>query len=72
MVLRRVSLVLSLITAGPPAGFAVVVALDGQYALSLLFAALAAFMFVLPEYIIRKIPRPREYVRTRLPWRDEP
>lgn len=72
MVLRRVSLVVSLITAGPPAAFAVVLALDGRYSLSLVFAALAAFMVVLPEYILRALPRPREYITDRLPWREDP
>lgn len=71
MVLRRVSLVLSLITAGPPAAFAVVLVLDAQYTLSVVFAVLAAFIIALQEYILRSIPHPREYIAARVPWRDD-
>lgn len=72
MVIRRLSLLVSLLTAGPPAAFAVVLVFDGQYATSLVFGGLATFMFVLPEYILRRLPRPREALTSRLPWREDP
>lgn len=63
------SLVLSLVLAGPPAIMGVLALARGDVAIGAIFLGLAVLMVVLPEYILRRIPGPTEMIKRRLPWR---
>lgn len=65
--LRWLSLVGSLSLAAAPAVMGVLTALEGDYALSVAYLAVAVVVFAVPEYIERRVPGPIEVAKRHRP-----
>lgn len=71
MIPRRVSVVISIAIAAPPAAFGLLALVDGDMLIGVGFLVIAAVMVALPEYVVRRLPGPRSIIQKRLLWRRE-
>ena len=67
-VLGTVSLVSGVLLAIPMAIIGFELLVRDRPVLGVAFLGLAIAMLVLPEYVLRRLPRPRAALRARLPW----
>lgn len=66
--LSKFSLLLSFAFASAPAIMGAITIANGDYAFGIVYLAIGVVMFVLPEYITRKLPGPMELVRRHVPF----